>query len=64
MFLDKKGYSVKCKHRMRYSVTNRVGKLQFVCLIGGGRVCNPRQQQNALNIYNMLLPQVTNPPPN
>ena len=30
LFLDKKGYSVKCKHRMRDSVTNRVGKLQFV----------------------------------
>ena len=27
----------------------RVGKLQFVCLIGG-RVFNPRQQ-HALNIY-------------
>ena len=38
-------------------------KLQFVSLIGG-RVCNPRQQQNALNIYNMLLPRVENPPPN
>ena len=24
----------------------RVGKLQFICLIGG-RVCNPRQQQVA-----------------
>jgi len=36
---------------------------KFVCLIGG-RVCNPRQQQNALNIYNLLLPRVTNPPPN
>ena len=38
-------------------------KLQFIFLIGG-RVCNPRQQKNALNIYNMLLPRVTNPPPN
>ena len=38
-------------------------KLHFVCLIEG-RVCNPAQQQNALNIYNMLLPRVTNPPPN
>ena len=38
-------------------------KLQFIFLIGG-RVCNPRQQQNALNIYNMLLPRVENPPPN
>ena len=27
----------------------RVGKLQFICLIGG-RVCNPRQQ-HALDIY-------------
>ena len=36
MFLDKKGYSVKCKHRMRDSVTNRVGIQQFICLIGGG----------------------------
>ena len=40
-----------------------IDKLQFVCLIGG-RGCNPRQQQNALNIYNMLLPRVTNPLPN
>ena len=24
-------------------------KLQFICLIGG-RVCNPRQQQNVVNI--------------
>jgi hypothetical protein len=38
-------------------------KLQFNFLIGG-RVCNPRQQQNALNIYNLLLPRVENPPPN
>ena len=38
-------------------------KLQSICLIGG-RVFNPRQQQNALNIYNMLLPRITNPPPN
>ena len=29
---------------------NLHGNLQFACLIGG-RVCNPRQQQNALNIY-------------
>ena len=49
MFLDKKGYSVKCIHRMRYSVTNRVGELQFICLIGG-RVCNPRQQY-VVNIF-------------
>ena len=41
----------------------KTDKLQFVCLIGG-RVFNPRQQQNALNIYNLLLPRVTNPPPN
>ncbi len=40
-----------------------INKQQFIFLIGG-RVCNPRQQQNALNIYNMLLPRVTNPPPN
>ena len=40
-----------------------IDKQQFIFLIGG-RVCNPRQQQNALNIYNMLLPRVTNPPPN
>ena len=23
---------------------------EHICLIGGGRVCNPRQQQNVLNI--------------
>ena len=28
----------------------RVGKLQFICLIGG-RVCNPRQQQYVVNVY-------------
>ena len=39
------------------------GEQQFIGLIGG-RVFNPRQQQNALNIYNMLLPRVKNPPPN
>ena len=39
----------------------KVNKLQFIGLIGG-RVCNPRQQQNALNIYDMLLPRVTPPP--
>ena len=35
--------------RVFYSVMNYVGKLQFVCLIGG-RVFNPRQQQ-VLSIY-------------
>ena len=49
MFLDKKGYSVKCKHRMRDSVTNCVGIQQFICLIGG-RVCNPRLQ-HVVNIF-------------
>ena len=29
---------------------NCVGKLQFVCLIGG-RVFNPRQQQYVVNVY-------------
>ena len=28
----------------------RVGKLQFICLIGG-RVFNPRQQQYVVNVY-------------
>ena len=47
----------------------RVGKLQFVCLIGG-RVCNPRQQQVAysrlvtISRCSSLLPRVKNPPPN
>ena len=34
----------------------------FVCLIGG-RVCNPRQQ-HVIDIQSILLPRVTNPPPN
>ena len=56
----------------------RVGKLQFICLIGGligGRVFNPRQQQVAYSrlvtisrCSSLLLPRVTpppiNPPPN
>ena len=48
----------------------RVGKLQFVCLIGG-RVFNPRQQQVAYSrlvtisrCSSLLLPRVKNPPPN
>ena len=40
---------------------NCVGKLQFICLIGGG---NPRQQ-HVVDIQNiLLLPRVKNPPPN
>ena len=40
-----------------------VDKLQFIGLIGG-RVCNPRQQQ-VVDIQSiLLLPRVTNPPPN
>ena len=52
----------------------RVGKLQFICLIGGrvnwGRVFNPRQQQVAysrlvtISRCSSLLPRVKNPPPN
>ena len=52
----------------------RVGKLQFICLIGGligGRVFNPRQQQVAYSrlvtisrCSSLLLPRVKNPPPN
>ena len=56
----------------------RVGKLQFICLIGGligGRVFNPRQQQVAYSrlvtisrCSSLLLPRVNpppiNPPPN
>ena len=45
-------------------------KLQSICLIGG-RVCNPRQQQNAYSrvatigrCSSLLLPRVKNPPPN
>ena len=45
-------------------------KLQFICLIGG-RVFNPRQQQVAYSrlvtisrCSSLLLPRVTNPPPN
>ena len=34
---------------MRGSVMNSVGKMQFICLIGG-RVCNPRQQ-HVVNIF-------------
>ena len=51
----------------------RVGKLQFICLIGGligGRVFNPRQQQVAYSrlvtisrCSSLLLPRVENPPP-
>ena len=37
-------------------------KLQFICLIGG-RVCNPRQQ-HVIDIQSILLPRVSNPPPN
>ena len=50
----------------------RVGKLQFICLIGGligGRVFNPRQQQVAYSrlvtisrCSSLLLPRVKNPP--
>ena len=54
----------------------RVGKLQFICLIGGrvtwgGRGFNPRQQQVAYSrlvtisrCSSLLLPRVKNPPPN
>ena len=52
----------------------RVGKLQFICLIGGligGRVFNPRQQHVAYGrlatisrCSSLLLPRVKNPPPN
>ncbi len=38
-------------------------KLQFIYLIGGGFLTRGKQQ-NALNIYNLLLPRVKNPPPN
>ncbi len=33
------------RNRFLASVTNRVGKQKFICLIGG-RVCNPRQQHD------------------
>ena len=54
---------MKDKSKVLKTYGYMLDKLEYVCLIGG-RVFNPRQQQNALNIYNMLLPRVTNPPPN
>ena len=39
-----------------------IDKLQIISLIGG-RVCNPRQQ-HVVDIQSiLLLPRVTNPPP-
>ena len=55
---------------LKDSITHRVYKLQFIGLIGG-RVFNPRQQQVAYSrlvtisrCSSLLLPRVTNPPPN
>ena len=51
--------AVKCLNVYSYLFD----KLQFICLIGG-RVCNPRQQ-HVVDIQSiLLLPRVTNPPPN
>ena len=61
--LYNKKWNMKDKSKVLKTYGYMWDKLEFVCLIGG-RVFNPRQQQNVLNIYNMLLPRVTNPPPN
>ena len=37
------------RNRFLASVTNRVSKQKFICLIGG-RVCNPRQQQYVMYV--------------
>ena len=52
---------MKDKSKVLKTYRDVCDKLQFIGLIGG-RVFNPRQQQ-VVDIQSMLLPRVTNPPP-